>query len=151
MRRTPDTVLSRLAVGGLGIEALFDLAGTFAASAALQATLWAIDSVALVAAAPRIALHLLPRHPPDRHLKLTGRTVCPTVLPSLAPARQLVRERQARTRAGVLFHISEQADFARLDPRPSLKPLPKDRARFIGSNPAVGWRSSNATPYRGAR
>jgi hypothetical protein len=51
-----DRTLDRIAIVGLLIGAVFGLAGTLVASAALQASLWAIDSVALVVATSLLAL-----------------------------------------------------------------------------------------------
>ncbi len=51
--------LDRLAAGGLLVGAVFGLAGTFAASWQVQASLWAIDSVALVIATSLLALRYL--------------------------------------------------------------------------------------------
>jgi hypothetical protein len=48
--------VDRVAVGGLLVGAAFGLAGTFAASPTLQATLWAIDSVGLVLATTLLAI-----------------------------------------------------------------------------------------------
>ena len=51
--------VDRVAVGGLLVGAAFGLAGTFAASPTLQATLWAIDSVGLVLATTLLAIKCL--------------------------------------------------------------------------------------------
>ena len=56
MSSSPDRTLDRIAAGGLLAGAVFGLAGTFVASPALQASLWAIDSVALVVATSLLAL-----------------------------------------------------------------------------------------------
>jgi hypothetical protein len=45
-----DRALNRIAAAGLVVGAVFGLAGTLVASPHVQATLWAIDSVALVVA-----------------------------------------------------------------------------------------------------
>jgi hypothetical protein len=45
-----------MAAGGLLVGAVFGLAGTLVPSPALQASLWAIDSVALVVATSLLAL-----------------------------------------------------------------------------------------------
>jgi len=50
MASSTDRALDRLAALGLLVGALFGLAGTFANSPRVQATLWAIDSVGLVIA-----------------------------------------------------------------------------------------------------
>ena len=54
--RSPNRTLDRIAAGGLLVGAVFGLAGTVAASPTLQASLWAIDSVALVVATSLLAL-----------------------------------------------------------------------------------------------
>jgi hypothetical protein len=51
-----DSSLDRIAAMGLVIGGALGLAGTFAGSPTLQATLWAIDSVGLVVAAALLAL-----------------------------------------------------------------------------------------------
>jgi hypothetical protein len=51
-----DSSLDRVAAGGLVVGAVFGLAGTFAGSWHLQASLWAIDSVALVIATSLLTL-----------------------------------------------------------------------------------------------
>lgn len=51
-----DRVLSRIAAAGLVVGSVFGLAGTLVASPHVQATLWAIDSVALVVASSLLAL-----------------------------------------------------------------------------------------------
>jgi hypothetical protein len=56
MSSSPNRTLDRIAAGGLLVGAVFGLAGTFVASPALQASLWAIDSVALVVATSLLAL-----------------------------------------------------------------------------------------------
>jgi hypothetical protein len=56
MSSSPDRTLDRIAAGGLLVGAVFGLAGTLVASPALQASLWAIDSVALVVATSLLAL-----------------------------------------------------------------------------------------------
>jgi hypothetical protein len=53
---SPDRTLDRIAAGGLLVGAVFGLAGTLVASPTLQASLWAIDSVALVVATSLLAL-----------------------------------------------------------------------------------------------
>jgi len=50
MSSSSDSTLNRIAAGGLVVGAGFGLAGTLVSSAELQASLWAIDSVALVIA-----------------------------------------------------------------------------------------------------
>ena len=54
--RSPNKTLDRIAAGGLLVGAVFGLSGTLVASPALQASLWAIDSVALVVATSLLAL-----------------------------------------------------------------------------------------------
>jgi hypothetical protein len=56
MSGSPNRTLDRIAAGGLLVGAVFGLAGTFVASSTLQASLWAVDSVALVAATSLLAL-----------------------------------------------------------------------------------------------
>jgi hypothetical protein len=56
MSGSSHDTLDRLAAGGLLVGAVFGLAGTFAASWHVQASLWAIDSVALVVATTLLAL-----------------------------------------------------------------------------------------------
>jgi hypothetical protein len=56
MSTSPQRTLDRIAAGGLLVGAVFGLAGTLVASPALQASLWAIDSVALVVATSLLAL-----------------------------------------------------------------------------------------------
>jgi hypothetical protein len=56
MNSSSNGVLNRVAAAGLVIGAVFGLAGTFVASAHLQAILWAVDSVALVVATSLLAL-----------------------------------------------------------------------------------------------
>jgi hypothetical protein len=51
--------LDRIAAGGLLVGAVFGLAGTLAGSRHVQASLWAIDSVALVVATSLLALRYL--------------------------------------------------------------------------------------------
>ena len=50
MSSSPNRTLDRIAAGGLLVGAVFGLGGTLVASPTLQASLWAIDSVALVGA-----------------------------------------------------------------------------------------------------
>jgi hypothetical protein len=59
MSATSNRSLDRIAAGGLLVGAMFGLAGTFAASWHVQASLWAIDSVALVIATSLLALRYL--------------------------------------------------------------------------------------------
>ncbi|MBK7714079.1 MAG: hypothetical protein IPI38_01390 [Gemmatimonadetes bacterium] len=56
MMTSADRLLSWLAAAGLLVGAALGLAGTFASSATLQASLWALDSVALVAGTTLLAL-----------------------------------------------------------------------------------------------
>lgn len=56
MSATPERVLNRIAASGLLLGAAFGLAGTFVHSPHLQASLWAIDSVSLVAATALLSL-----------------------------------------------------------------------------------------------
>jgi hypothetical protein len=56
MSSSPNRTLDRIAAGGLLVGAVFGLAGTLVASPALQASLWAIDSVGLVVATSLLAL-----------------------------------------------------------------------------------------------
>ena len=56
MSSSPNRTLDRIAAGGLLVGAVFGLAGTLVPSPALQASLWAIDSVALVVATSLLAL-----------------------------------------------------------------------------------------------
>ena len=56
MTSSPNRTLDRIAAGGLLVGAVFGLSGTLVASPALQASLWAIDSVALVVATSLLAL-----------------------------------------------------------------------------------------------
>jgi hypothetical protein len=56
MTSSPNRTLDRIAAGGLLVGAVFGLAGTLVASPALQASLWAIDSVALVVATSLLSL-----------------------------------------------------------------------------------------------
>jgi hypothetical protein len=56
MSASPNRALDRIAASGLLVGAVFGLAGTLVASPALQASLWAIDSVALVVATSLLAL-----------------------------------------------------------------------------------------------
>jgi hypothetical protein len=56
MSASSNRSVDRIAAGGLLVGAVFGLAGTFAASWHLQASLWAIDSVALVIATSLLAL-----------------------------------------------------------------------------------------------
>jgi hypothetical protein len=56
MSPSPSRTLDRIAAGGLLVGAVFGLAGTLVASTALQASLWAIDSVALVVATTLLAV-----------------------------------------------------------------------------------------------
>lgn len=59
MRASSERSLDRIAAGGLLVGAVFGLAGTFVASWHVQASLWAIDSVALVIATSLLALRYL--------------------------------------------------------------------------------------------
>ena len=59
MSASSNRSLDRIAAGGLLVGAVFGLAGTFAASWHVQASLWAIDSVALVIATSLLALRYL--------------------------------------------------------------------------------------------
>jgi hypothetical protein len=59
MSASPNRSLDTIAAGGLLVGAVFGLAGTFAASWHVQASLWAIDSVALVIATSLLALRYL--------------------------------------------------------------------------------------------
>jgi hypothetical protein len=54
-----DLLAARIAAGGLVLGSVFGLAGTFVASPTHQATLWAIDAVALVVAAALLTLIFL--------------------------------------------------------------------------------------------
>jgi hypothetical protein len=56
MSSSSDRSLNRIAAGGLLVGAGFGLAGTLVASPHVQASLWAIDSVALVMATSLLAL-----------------------------------------------------------------------------------------------
>jgi hypothetical protein len=56
MPASANTVLSRIAAVALCVGAVFGVAGTFASSPDVQATLWAIDGVVLVAATCLLAL-----------------------------------------------------------------------------------------------
>ena len=56
MSASSDRTLGRIAAGGLLVGAVFGLAGTLVGSPTLQASLWAIDSVALVVATSLVAL-----------------------------------------------------------------------------------------------
>jgi hypothetical protein len=56
---SPNRNLDRIAAGGLLVGAVFGLAGTFATSWHVQASLWAIDSVALVIATSLLTLRYL--------------------------------------------------------------------------------------------
>ena len=56
MSSSPNRTLDRIAAGGLLVGAVFGLGGTLVASPTLQASLWAIDSVALVVATSLLAL-----------------------------------------------------------------------------------------------
>ena len=56
MSVNPNRTLDRIAAAGLLVGAVFGLAGALVASPALQASLWAIDSVALVVATCLLAL-----------------------------------------------------------------------------------------------
>ena len=56
MNSSSDTPLNRIAAVGLLVGAAFGLAGTLVASPHAQASLWAIDSVALVIATSLLAL-----------------------------------------------------------------------------------------------
>ena len=56
MSSTSDRILNRIAAAGLLVGAGFGLAGALVASAHVQASLWAIDSVALVIATSLLAL-----------------------------------------------------------------------------------------------
>jgi hypothetical protein len=53
---SPNRTLDQIAAGGLLVGAVFGLGGTLVASPTLQASLWAIDSVALVVATSLLAL-----------------------------------------------------------------------------------------------
>jgi len=59
MNLRPGATLNRIAAGGLFMGAAFGLAGTLVSSPQLQASLWAIDSVALVLAASLLAVKYL--------------------------------------------------------------------------------------------
>jgi hypothetical protein len=59
MSASSNRVLDRVAAGGLLVGAVFGLAGTFATSWHIQASLWAIDSVALVVATSLLTLRYL--------------------------------------------------------------------------------------------
>jgi len=59
MTASSDSTLNRIAAGGLLVGAVFGLAGTLVASPELQASLWAIDSVALVIATSLLTLKYL--------------------------------------------------------------------------------------------
>jgi hypothetical protein len=59
MSVSSNRMLDRIAAGGLLVGAVFGLAGTFATSWHVQASLWAIDSVALVVATSLLALRYL--------------------------------------------------------------------------------------------
>jgi hypothetical protein len=56
MNSSTNSTLDYIAAGGLLVGAVFGLAGTLVASPTLQASLWAIDSVALVVATSLLAL-----------------------------------------------------------------------------------------------
>ncbi|MGH7580259.1 MAG: hypothetical protein ACREM9_08810 [Gemmatimonadales bacterium] len=56
MNSTSDRTINRIAALGLLVGAAFGLAGTLIASPHLQASLWAIDSIALVVATSLLAL-----------------------------------------------------------------------------------------------
>jgi hypothetical protein len=56
MTSSSDSTLNRMAAGGLVVGAGFGLAGTLVTSPSLQASLWAIDSVALVIATSLLTL-----------------------------------------------------------------------------------------------
>jgi hypothetical protein len=56
MSSSSNRTLDYIAAGGLLVGAVFGLAGTLVASPTLQASLWAIDSVALVVATSLLAL-----------------------------------------------------------------------------------------------
>jgi hypothetical protein len=56
MSSSPNRTLDSIAAGGLLVGAVFGLAGTLVASPTLEASLWAIDSVALVVATSLLAL-----------------------------------------------------------------------------------------------
>jgi hypothetical protein len=56
MTSSSDSTLNRIAAGGLLVGAGFGLAGTLVTSPNLQASLWAIDSVALVIATSLLTL-----------------------------------------------------------------------------------------------
>jgi hypothetical protein len=56
MTSRSDSTLNRIAAGGLLVGAGFGLAGTLVTSPELQASLWAIDSVALVIATSLLTL-----------------------------------------------------------------------------------------------
>lgn len=59
MSASSNRNLDRIAAGGLLVGAVFGLAGTFATSWHVQASLWAIDSVALVIATSLLTLRYL--------------------------------------------------------------------------------------------
>ncbi|HXI22206.1 MAG TPA: hypothetical protein VNH46_14020 [Gemmatimonadales bacterium] len=59
MPQASDVVLRRIAAGGLCIGAVFGLAGSLVVSPILQASLWAIDGTALVAATSLLAVKYL--------------------------------------------------------------------------------------------
>jgi len=59
MNLRSGATLNRIAAGGLLVGAVFGLAGTFVSSPQLQASLWAIDSVALVLATSLLAVKYL--------------------------------------------------------------------------------------------
>jgi hypothetical protein len=59
MSASSNRSLDRVAAGGLLVGAVFGLAGTLARSWHVQASLWAIDSVALVIATSLLALRYL--------------------------------------------------------------------------------------------
>jgi hypothetical protein len=59
MSASSNRSLDRIAAGGLLVGAVFGLAGTLAGSGHVQASLWAIDSVALVIATSLLALRYL--------------------------------------------------------------------------------------------
>jgi hypothetical protein len=61
MNSSPNRTLDHIAASGLLVGAAFGLAGTLVASPALQAGLWAIDSVALVVATSLLALRYFRR------------------------------------------------------------------------------------------
>ena len=59
MTSSPGSTLNRIAAGGLLVGGALGLAGTLVSSPELQASLWAIDSVALVVATSLLTLKYL--------------------------------------------------------------------------------------------